>query len=356
VFIYLVSNESVTSPYCQAEFAEALRLRKVIVTVQVRDKTRLSDELNEIQYVDMKQVLNDDNLARLIRSINEQAALPKKRRPLSNLQTSLPAIPEDENREDSARADVETPTLKLQQPAPAGDRRVAWATAINRLIVGILGLIGVIAVVLISSNLNPPSTGMSSGTNSAQNADLPLPTLTEMSPAISTSDPLQTALNDARSFNGSNNDWQALYPDGFRQIFEGGIPMVLVPVGCFMMGSMDGEPNELPVNERCFDAAFWIDLTEVTLADFKRLGGTHASDNIFNSVEPPIERILATGHKTKVRWTNGRKGITEGEAALDIIPAPAKDAQVVAVMAVDQIKLVSGFQVATDSDQPEVSG
>jgi hypothetical protein len=46
VFIYLLSNESVTSPYCQAEFAEALRLQKPIVTVQVRDKTRLSDDLS----------------------------------------------------------------------------------------------------------------------------------------------------------------------------------------------------------------------------------------------------------------------------------------------------------------------
>src|SRR5690606_33899208 len=43
VFIYLLSNESVTSPYCKAEFTEAQRLQKPIVTVQVRDRTRLPD-------------------------------------------------------------------------------------------------------------------------------------------------------------------------------------------------------------------------------------------------------------------------------------------------------------------------
>src|SRR5689334_9997993 len=52
IFIYLLSNESVTSPYCQAEFREAQRLQKSIITVQVRDRTTLSPELSEIQYVD----------------------------------------------------------------------------------------------------------------------------------------------------------------------------------------------------------------------------------------------------------------------------------------------------------------
>ena len=40
VFIYLLSNKSVNSPYCRAEFAEAQRLQKHIITVQVRDRTK----------------------------------------------------------------------------------------------------------------------------------------------------------------------------------------------------------------------------------------------------------------------------------------------------------------------------
>jgi formylglycine-generating enzyme required for sulfatase activity len=51
-----------------------------------------------------------------------------------------------------------------------------------------------------------------------------------------------------------------------------GVTMVLVPAGCFMMGS-DDSSNEQPVLQQCFDEPFWIDETEVTQADFARLGG-----------------------------------------------------------------------------------
>jgi formylglycine-generating enzyme required for sulfatase activity len=44
--------------------------------------------------------------------------------------------------------------------------------------------------------------------------------------------------------------------------------MVQVPAGCFMMGSADGENDEQPPHEVCFDAPFWIDKTEVTRASY----------------------------------------------------------------------------------------
>jgi formylglycine-generating enzyme required for sulfatase activity len=47
-----------------------------------------------------------------------------------------------------------------------------------------------------------------------------------------------------------------------------GVPMVLVPAGCFMMGSTNGGSDEQPVHEQCFDEAFWIDQTEVTNAQY----------------------------------------------------------------------------------------
>lgn len=102
-----------------------------------------------------------------------------------------------------------------------------------------------------------------------------------------TPDPLQTA----RTFTGGNADWQALYPDGFQHSFEDGVPMVLVPAGCFMMGSSDGESDEQPVHEQCFDEPFWIDLTEVTQADFERLGGVQADPPDFPGDDRPVEDI-----------------------------------------------------------------
>ncbi len=47
-----------------------------------------------------------------------------------------------------------------------------------------------------------------------------------------------------------------------------GIPMVLVPKGCFQMGNEESFPEEQPVHEICFEKPYWIDLTEVTVAQF----------------------------------------------------------------------------------------
>jgi hypothetical protein len=46
VIIYLLSTEAVTSPYCEAKFTEAHRLRKRIVTVQVRNRTKIPPEFS----------------------------------------------------------------------------------------------------------------------------------------------------------------------------------------------------------------------------------------------------------------------------------------------------------------------
>ena len=83
-----------------------------------------------------------------------------------------------------------------------------------------------------------------------------------------------------------------------------GVTMVLVPAGCFMMGTPDDEIarlnteygtdqflNESPQHEVCFDQPFWIDQTEVTQADFERLGGVKANANYFDGDQRPVEQI-----------------------------------------------------------------
>jgi len=71
-----------------------------------------------------------------------------------------------------------------------------------------------------------------------------------------------------------NNDWPP-----FERDFDG-VTMVLVPAGCFMMGSEDGEDNEEPVHEQCFDAPFWIDKFEVTNEQY---GSASTGDSCSNS-------------------------------------------------------------------------
>ena len=67
--------------------------------------------------------------------------------------------------------------------------------------------------------------------------------------------------------------------------------MVLVPVGCFIIGSETGDRDEENGNEVCFDEPFWIDKTEVTQGDFVRLSGEKANANGFNGDNLPVENI-----------------------------------------------------------------
>lgn len=48
-----------------------------------------------------------------------------------------------------------------------------------------------------------------------------------------------------------------------------GVEMVLVPAGCFEMGSMDGGSDERVVHRVCYEEPFWIDKYEVTNAQYR---------------------------------------------------------------------------------------
>jgi len=73
----------------------------------------------------------------------------------------------------------------------------------------------------------------------------------------------------------ANADWTPV-----TQEFDG-VEMVLVPPGCFTMGDDDGL-LESPAHEQCIDAAFWMYRTEVTQANYLRLGGEVSSAIGFN--------------------------------------------------------------------------
>lgn len=98
-------------------------------------------------------------------------------------------------------------------------------------------------------------------------------------------DSFNEAYSDAYSFEGTNADWTPVERD-----FDG-ITMVLVPVGCFMMGSDDLPLEETGAFEICFDEPFWIDKTEVAQADFARLEGVKDHVNEFLGDPHPVENI-----------------------------------------------------------------
>ncbi len=99
-------------------------------------------------------------------------------------------------------------------------------------------------------------SSLQEATNTPQPTLTPTPTLPEFSTNLVT----------------ANNQWKPL-----EQIFNG-VQMVLVPAGCFAMGSEQGQANEQPVNQQCFDVPFWIDRYEVTNKQFTT-SGQYAGDN-----------------------------------------------------------------------------
>jgi serine/threonine-protein kinase len=84
----------------------------------------------------------------------------------------------------------------------------------------------------------------------------------------------------------ANDQWTPV-----EQEIDGVVMMVLVPIGCFMMGSDMGDSDEQPVHEQCFGEPFWIDKYEVTQAQFAQLGGQKADANGFVGTNLPIHNI-----------------------------------------------------------------
>jgi formylglycine-generating enzyme required for sulfatase activity len=78
------------------------------------------------------------------------------------------------------------------------------------------------------------------------------------SPATAEPPTVDPALEAALAGVSSNAAWSPVVRD------FNGISMVLVPKGCFQMGSDIASASALPVTQQCFDQPFWIDQLEVT--------------------------------------------------------------------------------------------
>lgn len=93
-------------------------------------------------------------------------------------------------------------------------------------------------------------------------------------------------------------------PEPLVEEFDG-VPMVLVPAGCFVMGSDDtfvqsavemGLPQavadaEKPPEKICFDAPFWIDQYEVTNGQFDQFNGQAEMPPLNDDADKPREQL-----------------------------------------------------------------
>jgi formylglycine-generating enzyme required for sulfatase activity len=106
----------------------------------------------------------------------------------------------------------------------------------------------------------------------------------------------------------SNDEWTPL----FHAFNENSL--VLVPPGCFEMGSETGELEESPVDQPCFDAPFWIGFSEVTNYEYHQcveagvctltVDTTAFDDNTMT--EHPVVNVTWEQAKTYAEWAGGR--------------------------------------------------
>ncbi len=362
IFIYVLTNDSVQSPYCQAEFTEARRLQKQIITVQARDRTRLTAELGDIHYVNMAGGVNDgDALTELIRAINKRMTkVPKRKpRPLWEPRTPKPEPVTEQPRPDDA-SDVDTPTLQIprieREQVDATTKR-PWRRK-TEFVIGAV-LIPLIAAVItifpwllgqLGSNQPTPmpttavaqvatETPTLTGFQQLQTAEAQLTQAKENQAAFdltATEEQLQSVnasataqqiaatetaayatlialsatptlspLDLAQTPVAQNSDWTPVIQEFI------GVEMVIVPAGCFMMGSEDGASDEIPVHEVCFEEPFWLDETEVTRAMYQQCvdaGACTAPPASNYSTEPdqPINRVTWFQADFYCQWREAR--------------------------------------------------
>jgi serine/threonine protein kinase len=135
------------------------------------------------------------------------------------------------------------------------------------------------------------------------------PSLTATSTPSATPTPSNTPTPTEAPFGFSpitrNADWRP-----YSEIITGA-EMVLVPVGCFLMGSEEGFGSEVPVHEQCFAEPFWIDRTEVSRAMYAQCtaagGCPQIPESIYSSrSDQPINDMTWFTAQTYCAWRGAR--------------------------------------------------
>jgi len=147
---------------------------------------------------------------------------------------------------------------------------------------------------------NPPITDSATQT--------PTPTLTVSRTATPTASLTPTLTSTPIPIVTANLDWTPVVQS------INGTEMVLVPPGCFTMGSdaEDARENEQPVSQQCFDRPFWIDRTEVTNAVFGSSGLFDGGDRPRDTVQLPDAVAFCEAREarlpTEAEWEYAARG------------------------------------------------
>ncbi len=337
LFIFALTPESLDSEACRREYRYAYALHKRILPVRLNatvNPASLTTELQKINFVDYFSGAEQEyrQLVRAITSLKPPVPMPE---PMPD-EPPVPISPLGELREKIAARSigVETQTylvfelkqhvekaatraeaLELLQRlqnhpsvlakvaneittinAPYMRRKAATGTPSRavpprRVMAG--GLVGLVAIGVVIALVILLSGGDEGNKDKQTDAgDRTEVALDLTDTPTNTASPTATAtLPPGFEKVTSNAQWKEL-GGPIEQEFDG-VMMVLVPAGCFDMGStqeqrdyavslgstLENTVGETPVMEICFDAPFWIDKYEVTNEQYGSVGcSTYSSE------------------------------------------------------------------------------
>ncbi|MCL4256554.1 MAG: formylglycine-generating enzyme family protein, partial [Anaerolineae bacterium] len=189
----------------------------------------------------------------------------------------------------------------------------------------LLGIMMVILVIIalivlaVLNGVNQPTTPTPDPTHTPESAAVVTDELSLTASETVTTQPTNTATIElsptpqtdissilpeqlARTPVERNEDWTPYE----REI--DGVMMVLVPNGCFILGTDNGgyEGRESPTSKMCFDEPFWIDKYEVTKSQFESFNGQKSADYTYNDDNLPIEMITWFEARQFCESRNGR--------------------------------------------------
>jgi formylglycine-generating enzyme required for sulfatase activity len=274
VMIVIISPESMASTNVEDEWQYFLDQRKPVIPV-LWEPAKVHFQLKRIQYVDFHTQDYDSAFARLRSELRRQ-----------------------EVRFDPQMVDDSAVPLPAQKPLPERAvrfPRAVWATG------AVVGLLIVAAIILITR-------GVFGGDGETLGAEARARTMTAQrdqtsTAAVWTDTPTNTPQTPTKTPTRTPTPTLTFTPSptgipaGSRnrawtpvsREFDG-VPMVLVPAGCFMMGDNQND-DALPVHEVCFEESFWMDRTEVSNGQFAALGGRAAYPGTWTHDDYPRENV-----------------------------------------------------------------
>jgi TolB protein len=156
IFMYLLSDDSAKSPYCQAEHDEAKRLSKEVLPVRIAPVQEIPDFLRQIQYVDMSEgsitVENFTELNAAIKQISDKIEVTERKRLITantkpRSRVGLLVVP-------LAVLVLVAAGMLVTTPAPPFQGQIAYTsgrTSVSNLLVSEGGFSGLLAKILRSN-------------------------------------------------------------------------------------------------------------------------------------------------------------------------------------------------------------